>query len=308
MLAAVLRGGELTLQTSLRSWRALSSIAYNGSYRLLKSPPLVSLDLLEDWTRRVDQDHLENVAIPKTSNQLTAALIDGKTIAEEIRSEIADEVRRMKSSIGKTPGLAVILVGDRRDCQIYVRNKILACEEAGIRSEVEELPESCSEDEILSALKTFNENPEIHGVLVQLPLPERFDEGKILSRLQLEKDVDGFHPLNMGNLALKGREPLFIPCTPKGCIELLLRSGVEIMGKRAVVIGRSNIVGLPTSLLLQRYHATVTVLHAFTKNPETIAREADIVVAAVGMPNLVRGSWLKPGAVVIDVGTYPVEL
>ncbi|KNA05991.1 hypothetical protein SOVF_185160, partial [Spinacia oleracea] len=240
-------------------------------------------------------------------NQLNTALIDGKAIAEEIRSKIANEVIRMKSVIGKTPGLAVILVGDRRDCQIYVRNKILACKEAGIRSEVAELPECCSEDEILSALTNFNENPEIHGVLVQLPLPERLDEGKILSMLPLEKDVDGFHPLNMGNLAMKGREPLFIPCTPKGCVELLLRSGVEIMGKRAVVIGRSNIVGLPTSLLLQRHHATVTVLHALSKNPEKISREADIVVAAVGIPNLVHGSWLKPGVVVIDVGTYPIE-
>ncbi|CAO2817685.1 unnamed protein product [Amaranthus hypochondriacus] len=307
MLAAVLRGGEATLHTSLRSWRAISSLANNGSYRILQSPPLVSLDLLDDWTHSVDQDNQEKVSIPNHSNHFTATLIDGKTIAEEIRWEIANEVNCMKSSIGKTPGLAVILVGERRDCQIYVRNKILACEEAGIRSEVKELPESCSEDEILSALTSLNEDPEIHGILLQLPLPERFDEGRILSMLPLEKDVDGFHPLNMGNLALRGREPLFIPCTPKGCIELLLRSGVEIMGKRAVVIGRSNIVGLPTSLLLQRYHATVTVLHALTKNPETIAREADIVIAAVGMPNLVRGSWLKPGAVVIDVGTYPIE-
>ncbi|XP_021721109.1 bifunctional protein FolD 1, mitochondrial-like [Chenopodium quinoa] len=307
MLAAVLRKSEAAMHTGLRSLRSLSSLANNGSCQILKSPPLVSLDLLEDWTCRVDQDRQETASIPNPSNQLTAALIDGKAISEEIRSKIANEVNRMKSSIGKTPGLAVILVGDRRDCQIYVRNKILACEEAGIRSEVVDLRESCSEDDILSALSNFNENPEIHGVLVQLPLPERLDEGKILSMLPLEKDVDGFHPLNMGNLALKGREPLFIPCTPKGCIELLLRSGVEIYGKRAVVIGRSNIVGLPTSLLLQRYHATVTVIHALTKNPEMLAREADIVVAAVGMPNLVRKSWLKPGAVVIDVGTYPIE-
>lgn len=293
------------LNRGVRCWRPLSTlVANNGG--ILKSPPLVSLDLLDDWTTPGLVDH-EIVAVLNQSNQLTAALIDGKAIAEEIRSEIANEVSRMKSSLGKCPGLAVILVGDRRDCQIYVQNKILACEEAGIRSQVAELPESCSEDEILSALTNFNENPEVHGVLVQLPLPERLDEGKILSMLPLEKDVDGFHPLNMGNLAMKGREPLFISCTPKGCIELLLRSGVEIMGKRAVVIGRSNIVGLPTSLLLQRCHATVTVLHALTKNPETIAREADIVIAAVGMPNLVRGSWLKPGAVVIDVGTYPIE-
>lgn len=125
--------------------------------------------------------------------------------------------------------------------------------------------------------------------------------------LSIEKDVDGFHPLNMGNLAMRGREPLFIPCTPKGCIELLLRSNVEITGKKAVVIGRSNIVGLPTSLLLQRHHATVSIVHAFTRDPEEITREADIVVTAAGVPNLIRGHWLKPGAVVIDVGTNPVE-
>ncbi|KAF9617695.1 hypothetical protein IFM89_038195 [Coptis chinensis] len=133
------------------------------------------------------------------------------------------------------------------------------------------------------------------------------DGEKILSVVSLDKDVDGFHPLNIGNLAMRGREPLFVPCTPKGCIELLLRSNVEIMGKNAVVIGRSNIVGLPTSLLLQRHHATVTTVHAFSKNPDTVTREADIVVSAAGVANLVRGSWLKPGAVVIDVGTNPVE-
>ncbi|KAL6988254.1 Bifunctional protein FolD 1, mitochondrial [Sarracenia purpurea var. burkii] len=136
---------------------------------------------------------------------------------------------------------------------------------------------------------------------------QHLDEGKILDVLSLEKDVDGFHPLNMGNLAMRGREPLFIPCTPKGCIELLLGSGVDIIGKKAVVIGRSNIVGLPASLLLQRHHATVSTVHALTKNPEQITREADVVVTAAGIPNLVRGNWLKPGAVVIDVGTYPIE-
>ncbi|TYI73552.1 hypothetical protein E1A91_D07G136900v1 [Gossypium mustelinum] len=133
------------------------------------------------------------------------------------------------------------------------------------------------------------------------------DEEKILNLVSLEKDVDGFHPINMGNLSMRGREPLFVPCTPKGCLELLLRSGVEIVGKKAVVIGRSNIVGLPIALLLQRHHATVTIVHACTKNPERITCEADIVVTAAGVPSLIRSSWLKPGAVVIDVGTCPVE-
>ncbi|KAA8517582.1 hypothetical protein F0562_017788 [Nyssa sinensis] len=241
------------------------------------------------------------------ANEKTARVIDGKSIAEEIRSAIAGEVRRMKECIGKIPGLAVILVGQRRDSQTYVRNKTRACEEAGIKSVMAELPDNCTEDEICNALSSFNKDPSVHGIIVQLPLPQHLDEGKIFNVLSLEKDVDGFHPLNMGNLAMRGRESLFIPCTPKGCIELLIRSGVEIMGKNAVVIGRSNIVGLPASLLLQRHHATVSIVHAFTKNPERITREADIVVTAAGVPNLVRGNWLKPGAVVIDVGTCPVE-
>lgn len=134
------------------------------------------------------------------------------------------------------------------------------------------------------------------------------NEERILNEISLEKDVDGFHPLNMGNLAINGRRPLFIPCASKACIELLLRSGVELKGKNVTVIGRSNVVGLPTSLLLQRHHATVTIVHALTKNPQNITREADIVVSAAGVPNLVRGDWLKPGAVVIDVGTNPVEV
>ncbi|CAJ1948274.1 unnamed protein product [Sphenostylis stenocarpa] len=240
----------------------------------------------------------------------TTVVLDGKLISMEIRSRIAAKVRRMKKCLGKVPGLAVILVGQRRDSQTYVRNKIMACEEVGIKSLVTELPNDCAEMDVQNAIMRFNKDPSIHGILVQLPLPQfitHLDEEKVLDALCLEKDVDGFHPVNMGNLAISGREPLFTPCTPKGCIELLIRSGVEIMGKKAVVIGRSNIVGLPTSLLLQRHHATVTVIHAFTENPEKITKEADIIVSAAGVPNLVRGNWIKPGATVIDVGTTPVE-
>ncbi|XP_058000203.1 bifunctional protein FolD 1, mitochondrial isoform X3 [Hevea brasiliensis] len=276
------------------------------STQILMSPQsLVSLDLPEIWTAAAD--NLRPPTSLNCSNEQDAVVIDGKLIAEDIRSTIATEVRRMKESIGKVPGLAVILVGQRRDSQTYVRNKIKACEEAGIKSLFHELPEDCPEDAVLSVVSSFNEDPTIHGILVQLPLPQHLDEVKILNALSLEKDVDGFHPMNMGNLAMRGREPLFIPCTPKGCIELLFRFGVEIMGKNAVVIGRSNVVGLPTSLLLQRYHATVSVVHALTNNPEEITSEADIVVTAAGVPNLVRSNWLKPGAVVIDVGTCPIE-
>eukprot|EP00257_Ricinus_communis_P016857 XP_015575151.1 bifunctional protein FolD 1, mitochondrial isoform X1 [Ricinus communis] len=294
------------------AWQKKDIIRRELSTQILKSPQsLVSLDLPEIWAPINYDFH----CLP-SSNEQDAVVIDGKLIAEEIRSTIAIEVRRMKESIGKVPGLAVILVGQRRDSQTYVRNKISACDEAGIKSLITELPEDCTEDAVMDAVTSFNEDSSIHGVLVQLPLPQvifitmiayHLDENKILNVLNLEKDVDGFHPLNMGNLAMRGREPLFIPCTPKGCVELLIRSDVEIKGKNAVVIGRSNIVGLPTSLLLQRHHATVTVVHAFTNDPEEITRKADIVVTAAGVPNLVRNNWLKPGAVVIDVGTCPVE-
>ncbi|XP_018680101.2 bifunctional protein FolD 1, mitochondrial isoform X1 [Musa acuminata AAA Group] len=249
----------------------------------------------------------ESGATMAVDAELAPTIIDGKSIAEEIKLGIAKEVHRMKDTIKKVPGLAVVLVGQRRDSQTYVRNKIKACEEVGIRSLMAELSEECAEDEVLNAVSEFNQDPSVHGVLVQLPLPQHMDEDTILGAVSLQKDVDGFHPLNMGNLALRGREPLFIPCAAKACIELLLRSGIKLKGKNVAVIGRSNVVGLPTTLLLQRHHATVSVVHAFTNNPEDVTRVADIVISAAGVPNLVRGSWLKRGAIVIDVGTNPIE-
>ncbi|CAN6162294.1 unnamed protein product [Urochloa humidicola] len=237
----------------------------------------------------------------------TATIIDGKSIAEDIRLHIAEEVRQMKSAVGHVPGLAVVLVGDRRDSESYVRYKTKGCEEVGIKSLLAKLPGNCTEDEVMDSVSRFNEDPSVHGILVQLPLPQHMDEERILSAISLEKDVDGFHPLNVGNLALRSRKPLFLPCAAKACMELLLQSGIELMGKHVTVIGRSKVVGLPTSLLLQRHHATVSVIHAFTTNPEAITRESDIVISAAGVANLVRGSWLKQGAVVIDVGTNPIE-
>ncbi|GKU96889.1 hypothetical protein SLEP1_g10071 [Rubroshorea leprosula] len=237
----------------------------------------------------------------------SAKVIDGKSVAKQIREEIAAEVSRMKDEIGVVPGLAVILVGDRKDSATYVRNKKKACESVGINSFEVHLPEDSSEQEVLNAISGFNDDPSVHGILVQLPLPSHMKEQNILNAVTIEKDVDGFHPLNIGRLAMRGREPLFVPCTPKGCIELLHRYGVEIKGKRAVVIGRSNIVGMPAALLLQREDATVSIVHSRTKNPEEITRQADIIISAVGQPNMVRGSWIKPGAVIIDVGINPVE-
>ncbi|XP_047975437.1 bifunctional protein FolD 4, chloroplastic-like isoform X2 [Salvia hispanica] len=239
--------------------------------------------------------------------EASAKVIDGKATAKEIREEIAAEISKMKESSGVVPGLAVILVGERKDSATYVRNKKKACEAVGIKSYEVHLAEDCSEQEVLEHISAFNDDPAVNGILVQLPLPSHMNEQNILNAVCIEKDVDGFSPLNIGRLAMRDREPLFVPCTPKGCIELLHRYGVPIKGKRAVVIGRSNIVGMPAALLLQREDATVTVVHSRTKNPEAITREADIVITAVGQPNMVRGSWIKPGAVVIDVGINPVE-
>uniref|UniRef100_A0A0E0CE16 Uncharacterized protein n=1 Tax=Oryza meridionalis TaxID=40149 RepID=A0A0E0CE16_9ORYZ len=239
-------------------------------------------------------------AASSTDSDACAKIIDGKLVAKQIREEIAVEIAKMKDVIGVVPGLAVILVGSRKDSQTYVRNKKKACEAVGIKSYEVNLPEDSSEDEVLKHIATFNSDPSVHGIL-------HMNDENILNAVSIEKDVDGFHPLNIGRLAMQGRDPFFVPCTPKGCMELLHRYGVEIKGKRAVVIGRSNIVGMPAALLLQKANATVSIVHSNTKKPEEITRQADIVIAAVGVANLVRGSWIKPGAAIIDVGINPVD-
>jgi 5,10-methylene-tetrahydrofolate dehydrogenase/methenyl tetrahydrofolate cyclohydrolase len=238
---------------------------------------------------------------------MSAQLIDGKQIAADIRSEIKTEVEEMNAGTGKIPGLATILVGMRKDSQTYVRMKKKACRKAGIASFGHDLPEDISQKELLKIVRELNANPDVHGILVQLPLPDHIDEEAILGAINLEKDVDGFHPINIGRLSMKRREPLFIPCTPKGCIELLDRTGVEIEGKRAVVLGRSNIVGLPVAMLLLHRNATVSICHSRTKDLPGVVREADILIAAVGRAEMVRGDWVKLGAVVIDVGMNAVD-
>ncbi|KAM7276264.1 hypothetical protein ACFE04_018130 [Oxalis oulophora] len=236
-----------------------------------------------------------------------AKVIDGKAVAKQIKEEIKIEVSRMKEAIGVVPGLAVVLVGDRKDSATYVNNKKKACDAAGITSFETRLPADATEQQVLDCVAEYNKDPQVHGILVQLPLPSHMNEQNILNSISIEKDVDGFHPLNIGRLAMRGREPLFVSCTPKGCIELLRRHGVQIKGKKAVVIGRSNIVGMPAALLLQREDATVTVVHSRTKNPEEITKQADIIIAAVGQANMVKESWIKPGAVIIDVGINAVD-
>ncbi|KAK4282477.1 hypothetical protein QN277_013850 [Acacia crassicarpa] len=238
---------------------------------------------------------------------MAATVIDGKAVAQAVRSEISDEVRRLSQKYGQVPGLAVVIVGNRKDSQSYVGMKRRACAEVGIKSFDVDLPEQVSEADLLKQVQELNANPDVHGILVQLPLPKHINEEKVLTEISLEKDVDGFHPLNIGKLSMKGREPLFVPCTPKGCLELLHRSGISVKGKKAVVVGRSNIVGLPVSMLLLKADATVTIVHSHTSEPERIIHEADIVIAAAGQPMMIKGSWIKPGAAIIDVGTNAVD-
>ncbi len=238
---------------------------------------------------------------------MTAQIIDGKAIAATIRAEIAAEVAKLKEEHGVTPGLATVLVGDRKDSQTYVRMKKKACAEVGITSFGYDLPGDASQEEVINLVRELNANPDIDGILVQLPLPGHIDEEAVLSEIDIAKDVDGFHPVNIGRLAMKGRKPLFVPCTPRGIIELLDRSGIEIEGKNAVVLGRSNIVGLPVSMLLLHRNATLTICHSRTKNLPEVTRRADILVAAIGRAEFVQGDWIKPGAAVIDVGVNAVD-
>ncbi len=237
---------------------------------------------------------------------MTAQLIDGNAIAKAIHDELTLEVAALKER-GVTPGLATVLVGDNTASQTYVRMKQKRCGEVGIYSEGHELPADATQEEVEALVRKLNADPAIHGILVQLPLPAHLNEEAILSAISLEKDVDGFHPINIGRLAMKGREALFAPCTPAGVIELLDRMGLPIAGKEAVVLGRSNIVGLPVSMLLLKRDATVTICHSRSRDLPAITRRADILVAAVGRAEMVKADWVKPGAVVIDVGINRVD-
>jgi methylenetetrahydrofolate dehydrogenase (NADP+)/methenyltetrahydrofolate cyclohydrolase len=238
---------------------------------------------------------------------MTAQLIDGKAIAAQVYEEIQAEVAELKEAHGVIPGLATVLVGENPASQSYVRSKQKTCTRVGFNSISEHLAADASQEEVEGLVKRLNADPDIHGILVQLPLPRHLDEEKILSAISLEKDVDGFHPINIGRLSMKGRKPLFVPCTPAGCIELLVRSGVEIEGQEAVILGRSNIVGLPVSMLLLHRNATITICHSRTQDLPGTCRRADILIAAVGRPQMVKADWVKPGAAVIDVGINRVE-
>ena len=238
---------------------------------------------------------------------MTAQILDGKALAAEIRAEVKAKVEARVAAGKRVPGLATVLVGENPASQSYVRSKRKSSAEVGIESIGYELPETASQEEVEKLVRELNADPKVNGILVQLPLPAHLDEERVLSLISIEKDVDGFHPINIGRLAQKGRDPLFVPCTPEGCMYMIQKSVPKIEGINAVVLGRSNIVGMPVALLLVRANATVTICHSRTKNLPDVVRQADVLVAAVGRPEMVRGDWVKPGAVVIDVGINRVD-
>jgi 5,10-methylene-tetrahydrofolate dehydrogenase/methenyl tetrahydrofolate cyclohydrolase len=238
---------------------------------------------------------------------MTAQIIDGKAIAAEVRQKVAEDVSAMVAEGKPRPGLATVLVGEDPASQVYVRSKIRACEKAGIESFGHRLLETATQEEVEGLVKELNADPRVNGILVQLPLPSGLDEEAVLNTIRLDKDVDGFHPVNIGRLAQKGREPQFIPCTPSGIMYLIEQTGTSLDGAEAVVLGRSNIVGMPVALLLVGSNATVTICHSRTKDLPGVVRKADVLVAAVGRAEMVRGDWVKPGAVVIDVGINRVD-
>jgi methylenetetrahydrofolate dehydrogenase (NADP+)/methenyltetrahydrofolate cyclohydrolase len=232
-----------------------------------------------------------------------AQIIDGKAIAATIRSRIATDVQALQAQ-GITPGLAVVLVGEDPASKVYVSMKEKACADVGIFSDEHKLPAETSEAELLALIDQLNADPRIHGILVQLPLPKHIDSDKILEAISPAKDADGFHPYNVGRLSVG--KPTFQPCTPYGVMVMLKETGIDLTGKHVVVVGRSNIVGKPVAMMCLQQHATVTICHSRTKDLPAVVGQADVVIAAVGVPEMIKGAWIKEGAVVIDVGVNRV--
>ena len=238
---------------------------------------------------------------------MTAHIIDGNAIAARLRTEITADAARFLERYSYKPGLGVVLVGDDPASAQYVRMKRKACEEVGLTSVGHVLPATATQEEVDAAVASLNDDPLVHGILVQLPLPKQIDEERVLRGVSLQKDVDGFHPINIGSLAMKGREPTFTPATPTGCMELLRETGVKLDGANAVVVGRSNIVGMPVALMLMKANATVTLCHSRTRDIADIVRRADVLISAIGKAEFIKGDWIKPGAVVIDVGNNKID-
>lgn len=229
-----------------------------------------------------------------------AEIINGKEFALNLRSQIKEEVSQLKEESGLVPGLATVLVGEDAASQVYIRNKNKSCTEAGMKSFHQNLPADTSEDELLELIQSLNQNNEVHGILVQLPLPKHIDENKVIQAIDPSKDVDGFHPINVGNLLI-GQDG-FRSCTPYGIIKLIESINYDCSGKEAVILGRSNIVGKPMALMLLEKNATVTICHSRTQNLPEKVRSADLLIAAIGKPEFVKGDWIKQGSCIIDVG------
>jgi len=229
-----------------------------------------------------------------------AKIIDGKLIAAKVREEIAEKVKDIAARKGVTPGLAVVIVGENPASQVYVRNKKRACEEVGMYSEVHELPESTTQEELIALVCKLNVDDKIHGILVQLPLPKHLNEEEIIEKIDPDKDVDAFHTQNTGKIMIGNHD--FLPCTPAGVMKLLEFESIDVSGKECVIVGRSNIVGKPQAMLLLHANGTVTICHSRTKDLDEVTRRADILVVAIGKPDFITGNMVKDGAVVIDVG------
>ncbi len=238
-----------------------------------------------------------------------AKIIDGKAFAAELRGRVGEAVAALERDHGLTPGLAVVLVGENPASHVYVRNKNKQTLEAGMNSFEHNLPVETSQDQLLALVRQLNDDPKVHGILVQLPLPDRIDDQAVINAIDPDKDVDGFHVINAGRLmtVAKGSQPPLVPCTPLGCLMMLKAELGDLSGQRAVVVGRSNIVGKPMAQLLLQESCTVTIAHSRTRDLPAVCREADILVAAVGRPKMIEGDWIKPGAVVIDVGINRIE-
>ena len=236
---------------------------------------------------------------------MTVTRIEGKALAEQLREDVAEGVKALKAAHGITPGLAVVLVGEDPASQVYVRNKVKQTEACGMRSFHHVLEVTTSRDSLISLIEILNNDPEVHGILVQLPLPDHLDSQDVIEAIDPKKDVDGFHTSNVGELWTGGKP--FVPCTPLGCLKLLKSIDPDIAGKNAVVIGRSNIVGRPMAALLLNESATVTIAHSKTRDLPALCSQADILVVAVGYPQMVKAEWIKPGAIVLDVGINRTE-
>ncbi len=243
----------------------------------------------------------------KETVTVTAKIINGEAVASRIRDRVTEATAKMEQEHGFRPGLATVLVGENPASAQYLRMKRNRCKKVGIESFGHELPADADQETVEGLVRHLGADPRVHGILVQLPLPGHLDEEAVLGATPLTKDVDGFHPLNIGRLTMKGRQPLFVPCTPAGAMTLLEEAGARFEGAEAVVLGRSNIVGMPSALLLIHRNATVTVCHSRTRDLPAVCRRADILIAAVGLPQMVKADWVKPGAYVIDVGSNRVD-